>query len=76
MNEAKKYPDGLRTQAVQLVFDEKGEGESLNAVGRRIGERLSVNPSTLRTWVRQNAILADEVRIIGHQSGFAGRPSR
>jgi transposase-like protein len=56
MNEAKKYPDGLRTQAVQLVLDEKGEDESLNAVCRRIGERLSVNPSTLRTWVRQNAI--------------------
>lgn len=52
-----KYPKELQDRAVRLV-DEALAAEpdlSANGVYKRIGERLGVNPTTLRGWVRKSS---------------------
>ena len=48
----RNYPQELRDRAVRLVHEARKEGPvlSLNAAVVRIGQRVGVNPDTLRRW--------------------------
>ncbi len=54
----RKYPPELRERAQRLVREarEQEANLSLNAAVIRIGQRVGVNPDTLRGWVKQAAI--------------------
>jgi transposase-like protein len=54
----RKYPDELRERAVRLVLEAREQDEklSLNATVQRIGQRVGVNPDTLRGWCKQAEI--------------------
>lgn len=69
----KKYPDELRQRAVRLVVEarEQEDGLSLNAAVHRIGQRLGVNPDTLRGWVVRADI--DEGRRPGTTTSDAAK---
>ena len=58
----RKYPQELRDRAMRLVAGARKEdpGVSLNQAVIRIGQRVGVNPDTLRGWVKQAAIDAGE----------------
>ncbi len=51
----RKYPPELRERAQRLVREarEQEPDLSLNAAVIRIGQRVGVNPDTLRGWVKQ-----------------------
>jgi transposase len=52
----RKYPDELRARAIRLVrdlVDDEGEGLSVTAASRRVGDQLGINTDTLRNWVKQ-----------------------
>ena len=51
----RKYLDELRERAVRLVFEARDQDESLslNAAVHRVGQRVGVNPDTLRGWCRR-----------------------
>src|SRR5262245_52031777 len=51
----RKYPQELRSRAVRLVGEARAEepGLSLNQAVIRIGQRVGVNPDTLRGWCKQ-----------------------
>jgi transposase len=55
----KKYPDELRERAIRLAMDQIEEGSG-QAVFRRVGEQLGINPETLRGWVKQAQIEAGQ----------------
>lgn len=54
----RKYPDELRDRAKRLVLEAREEDPSLslNAAVQRIGQRVGVNPDTLRGWCKQAEI--------------------
>jgi len=54
----RKYPPELRERAQRLVREarEQEPDLSVNAAVIRIGQRVGVNPDTLRGWVKQAAI--------------------
>jgi transposase-like protein len=54
----RKYPNELRERAQRLVVEARQQDPelSLNQVVKRIGERVGVNPDTLRGWCKQAAI--------------------
>ena len=58
----RKYPQELRERAMRLVAEARKEDPelSLNAAVNRVGQRVGVNPDTLRGWLRQSAIDAGE----------------
>ncbi|WP_460985762.1 IS3 family transposase [Sinomonas halotolerans] len=58
----RKYPQELRERALRLVGEARKEDPelSLNAAVVRIGQRVGVNPDTLRGWCKQAAIDAGE----------------
>jgi transposase-like protein len=57
----RKYPDELRERAIRLVLDAKaGPANAGRNVYRRTGERLGINPETLRGWVKQAEIDAGD----------------
>ena len=51
----RKYPDELRERAVRLVAEARDQDEklSLNQAVHRIGQRVGVNPDTLRGWIKR-----------------------
>lgn len=69
----RKYPEELRLRAVRLVGEarEQESGLSLNAAVHRIGQRVGVNPDTLRGWVVRTEI--DGGRRPGTTTGDAAR---
>ena len=54
----RKYPNELRERAVRLVAESREQDSvlSLNQAVIRIGQRIGVNPDTVRRWVKQSAI--------------------
>ena len=59
----RKYPQELRDRAQRLVVEARQQDPelSLNQAVKRIGERVGVNPDTLRGWCKQAAIDAGEL---------------
>jgi transposase len=74
MSSRKQHPAELRERAVAMVFELRAEtGESRGTLAR-VGEKLGVNPETLRNWVekaevdngqRPGATSDDKKRIAG-----------
>lgn len=60
----RKYPAELRERSVRLVSEAREQDQSLsvNQAVKRIGERVGVNPDTLRGWVKQADIDAGRRR--------------
>jgi transposase len=58
----RKYPDELRERSVRFACDlvESPEKLSVNAACRRVGEQLGIQPDTLRNWVKQARVDADD----------------
>ncbi len=69
----RKYPDELRERAVRLVAEAKEQDVrlSLNAAVQRIGQRVGVNPDTLRGWAKQAEV--DSGRRPGTTTSEAAR---
>ncbi|HHT13691.1 MAG TPA: transposase [Propionibacterium sp.] len=59
----RKYPPELRERSIRLVHEAMKDDPSLsmNQAVIRIGQRVGVNPDTLRGWTKQNRIDAGEV---------------
>jgi transposase len=56
MASRKQHPAELRERAVALVFELRaGSGNPRGSIAR-VGERLGVNPETLRNWVERAEI--------------------
>ena len=56
MESRRQHPAELRERAVAMVFELRAEsGESRGSLAR-VGERLGVNPETLRNWVERAEI--------------------
>ena len=56
MSSRKQHPAELRELAVAMVFELRAEtGESRGTLAR-VGEKLGVNPETLRNWVEKAEI--------------------
>lgn len=58
----RKYPPELRERAMRLVQEARKEDPelSVNQAVIRIGQRVGVNPDTLRGWVKQAQVDAGE----------------
>ncbi|MCS3845020.1 transposase [Microbacterium sp. AK031] len=58
----RKYPPELRERAMRLVQEARKEDSELSVhqAVMRIGQRVGVNPDTLRGWVKQAQIDAGE----------------
>lgn len=69
----RKYPPELRERSIRLVREAMKEDPSLsmNQAVIRIGQRVGVNPDTLRGWTKQARIDAGEVA--GTTTGEAAR---
>lgn len=54
----RKYPEELRERAIRLVLEAREQDNklSLNGAVQRIGQRVGVNPDTLRGWCKQAEI--------------------
>jgi transposase len=56
MASRKRHPAELRERAVAMVFELRAEsGESRGSIAR-VGERLGINPETLRNWIERAEI--------------------
>ncbi len=69
----RKYPQELRDRSIRLVQEAMKEDPSLsmNQAVIRIGQRVGVNPDTLRGWTKQARI--DAGRAPGTSTGDAAR---
>jgi transposase len=53
MASRKQHPAELRERAVAMVFELRAESGSTRGTLARVGERLGINPETLRNWVEK-----------------------
>jgi transposase len=53
MTSRKQHPAELRERAVAMVFELRAESGNPRGSIARVGERLGVNPETLRNWVER-----------------------
>jgi transposase len=56
MASGKAHPAELRERAVKMVFDLREQDGNGRGQLRRVGERLGINPETLRNWVQKAEI--------------------
>ena len=56
MASRKRHPVELRERAVAMVFELRAETGSTRGTLARVGERLGINPETLRNWVERAEI--------------------
>lgn len=81
MASGKAHPAELRERAVKMVFDLREQDGNTRGSIRRVGERLGVNPETLRNWVQKAEIdsgkrpgtTTDDKKRIAELAG-AGKP--
>ena len=52
----KQHPAELRERAVAMVFELRAESGNAGGSLARVGERLGINPETLRNWVERAEI--------------------
>jgi transposase len=56
MASRKQHPAELRERAVAMVFELRAESGNARGSIARVGERLGINPETLRNWVERAEI--------------------
>jgi transposase len=56
MASRKQHPVELRERAVAMVFELRAESGNPRGSIARVGERLGINPETLRNWVERAEI--------------------
>jgi transposase len=56
MASRKQHPAELRERAVAMVFELRAESGNPRGSIARVGERLGINPETLRNWVERTEI--------------------
>src|SRR2546421_3258763 len=56
MASRKQHPAELRERAVAMVFELRAESGNARGSIARVGERLGLNPETLRNWVERAEI--------------------
>jgi transposase len=56
MASRKQHPAELRGRAVAMVFELRAESGNPRGSIARVGERLGINPETLRNWVERAEI--------------------
>jgi len=56
MTSRKQHPAELRERAVAMVFELRAESGSTRGSLARVGEKLGINPETLRNWVEKAEI--------------------
>jgi transposase len=56
MASRKQHPAELRERAVAMVFELRAESGSARGTLARVGERLGINPGTLRNWAEKAEI--------------------
>ena len=56
MTPRKQHPAELRERAVAMVFELRAESGSTRGSLARVGEKLGINPETLRNWVEKAEI--------------------
>jgi transposase len=56
MASRKQHPAELRERAVAMVFELRSESGNSRGSIARVGERLGLNPETLRNWVERAEI--------------------
>jgi transposase len=56
MASRKQHPAELRERAVAMVFELRAESGNPRGSIARVGERLGLNPETLRNWVERAEI--------------------
>lgn len=69
----RKYPNELRERAQRLVVEARQQEPqlSLSAAVKRVGQRVGVNPDTLRGWCKQADV--DAGRAAGTTTSDAAR---
>lgn len=56
----KRYPTEQRERAVKMVLDHLDEYRSVHAACQAIGPKLGIGSESLRTWVKQAQVDADQ----------------
>jgi transposase len=56
MASRKQHPAELRERAVAMVFELRAESGNARGSIARVGQRLGINPETLRNWVEESEI--------------------
>ncbi len=60
MAPGKAYPAQLRERAVKMACEVRKETGTARGSIKRVGERLGVNPETLRNWIHQAEVDAGQ----------------
>ncbi|MEZ5152928.1 MAG: transposase [Rhodococcus zopfii] len=71
----KRYPTEQRERAVKMVLDHLDEYRSVHAACQAIGPKLGIGSESLRTWVKQAQVDADQAPASPPPSSSGSRNS-